>query len=45
LSTQVEGERREEKKQEASTVNFGVWNALCELSIYRESSQPISEKL
>jgi len=26
-------------------VNFDVWNALCELSIYRESSQLISEKL
>jgi len=25
------------KTQEASTVNFGVWNALCELSIYREN--------
>ena len=26
-------------------MKFGVWNALCELSIYRESSQQISEKL
>ena len=32
-------------KQEASTVNFGVQNALCELSIYRENSQLVSEKL
>jgi len=40
--------RRREKRgkaHEASTVNFGVWNALCELSIYRESSQLISGKL
>jgi len=33
------------KAHEASTVNFGVLNAPCELSIYRESSQLISEKL
>ena len=26
-------------------MNFGVRNALCELSIYRENSQLISEKL
>ena len=26
-------------------MNFGVWNALCELSIYREISQLIGEKL
>jgi len=32
------------KAHEASTVNFGVLNALYELSIYRESSQLISEK-
>ena len=43
MSTQVERGRRE--AQEASTVNFGVWNALCELSIYRENSQLKSEKL
>jgi len=44
----VNTSRRREKSrkaQEASTVNFRVWNALCELSIYRESSQLISEKL
>jgi len=33
------------KSQEASTVNFGVQNALCELSIYIENSQLIVEKL
>ena len=33
------------KTQEASTVNFGVWNARCEFSIYRENLQLISEKL
>ena len=33
------------KTQQSSTVNFGVSNALFELSIYRESSQLISEKL
>jgi len=33
------------KSQEASTVNFGVQNALYELSIYRENSQLIIEKL
>ena len=43
--TQAEGGRREEKTQKTSTMNFGVLNALCELSIYRESSQLISEKL
>jgi len=39
--------RRSEKrgKTEASTVNFGVFNALCKLSIYRENSQLTSEKL
>ena len=44
----VNTSRRREKRgktQEASTVNFGVQNALCDLSIYRESSQLISEKL
>jgi len=30
--------KREEKTQEASAVNFGVLNALRELSIYRENS-------
>ena len=42
----VNTSRRREKRgktQEASTVTFGVWNAV--LSIYRESSQLISEKL
>ncbi|KEH19515.1 hypothetical protein MTR_8g461970 [Medicago truncatula] len=33
------------KAQESSNVNFGVQNALCELSIYRETSQLIGEKL
>jgi len=33
------------KAQETSTVNFGLWNGLCELSIYRENSQLKSEKL
>ena len=44
----VDTSRRREKRgktQEASTVNFGVSDALCELSIYRESSQLISKKL
>jgi len=44
----VNTSRRREKRgktQEASTVNFDVYNALCELSIYRESSQLISDKL
>jgi len=43
----VNTSRRREKRgkaQEASTMNFGLWNALCELSIYRESSQLINEK-
>ena len=44
VNTSRRRERRG-KTQEASTVNFGVLNALCELSIYRESSQLISEKL
>ena len=37
----VNTSRRREKRikaQEASIVNFGVWNALGELSIYRENS-------
>ena len=44
----VNTSRRREKRgktHEASTVNFDVLNALCELSIYRESLQLISEKL
>ena len=44
----VNTSRRREKRrkaQEASTVNFGVRNALGELSIYRENSQLKSEKL
>ena len=44
----VNTSRRREKRgktQEALTMNFGVQNALCELSIYRENSQLISEKL
>ena len=38
----VNTSRKREKRRkahEASTVNFGLWNALCELSIYRENSQ------
>jgi len=44
----VNTSRRREKRrkaQEASTVNFGLRNALCELSIYRENSQLKSGKL
>ena len=44
----VNTSRRREKRrkpQEVSTVNFGLRNALCELSIYRENSQLKSEKL
>jgi len=44
----VNTSRRREKSgkaQEASAVNFGVYKALCELSIYRDSSQLISDKL
>ena len=44
----VNKSRRREKRgkaQKVSTMTFGVWNALCELSIYIESSQLISEKL
>ena len=44
----VNTSRRREKRgktQETSTVNCDVYNALCGLSIYRESSQLISEKL
>ncbi|AES78099.1 hypothetical protein MTR_7g024530 [Medicago truncatula] len=44
VNTSLRREKRG-KTHEASTVNFGVWNALCELSIYRESSHLISEKL
>jgi len=44
----VNTSRRRKKRgkvQEASTVNFSVQNALCELCIYRENSQLIIEKL
>jgi hypothetical protein len=44
-STQVEGGRIEEKHRKHQLLIFGVWNALCELSIYRENSQLIIEKL
>jgi hypothetical protein len=33
------------KRFEVSEVFFGVWNEQCELSIYRENSQLIYEKL
>ena len=42
---QVGGRREEKNSRQLNEILFGVWNALCELSIYRENSQLISEKL
>jgi hypothetical protein len=36
---------RRRKRFEVSEDFFGVWNQLCEISIYRENSQLICEKL
>ena len=43
-NTSQEREKRE-RVPDNSMKLFGVWNALCELSIYRKNSQLISEKL
>lgn len=44
VNTSQKREKRR-KAQEASTMYFSVLNALCEPSIYRETSQLIGEKL
>jgi hypothetical protein len=44
VNTSQEREKRE-RVPDNSMKLFGVWNALCELSIYRKNSQLRSEKL
>ena len=44
VNTSQKREKRE-RVPDNSMKLFGVWNALCELSIYRKNSQLISEKL
>ena len=44
VNTSQEREKRERVPNNSMKL-FGVWNVLCELSIYRKNSQLISEKL
>jgi len=40
-----ESKREREENDSKLIILFGVWNELCELTIYRENSQLICEKL